>query len=241
MLILPAIDLRGGNAVRLAQGDFAREKVYDTDPVTVAKGFIDSGAQWLHVVDLDGAKAGVPQHWRVIGAIAALGVPVEFGGGVRSMDTAHRLINVGVTRFVVGTSLLSDPEFAKTLFTHFGSKVAAGIDARDGNAAGAAWEHSTITRAEDLSQRVAEDGCTRIILTDIARDGMQTGPNLELLASVKRASKLPVIHSGGIGSVADIETLAALGSDAPEGVIIGRALYEGSFDLEEALAVTAMV
>ena len=241
MLIIPAIDLRAGNAVRLAQGDFHRETIYDTDPVSVAGGFIDLGARWLHVVDLDGARSGEPHHWSVIEKIVRLGVPVEFGGGIRSSESAQRVLDLGVARIVVGTRLVTDPWFAARLFADFGEKVAAGIDAREGHAASAGWEQNSLLSAEVLATNAAKDGCRRIILTDIARDGMQSGPNTELLSAVKRAVRLPVIHSGGIGSIDDIEKLTALGADAPEGVIIGRALYEGTIALEEALSVAASV
>ena len=237
VLIIPAIDLRAGNAVRLAQGDFHRETIYDTDPVSVAGGFIDSGARWLHVVDLDGAKTGEPHHWKVVENIVKLGVPVQFGGGIRALETAQRVLELGVARIVVGTRVVTDPWFAARLFADYGERVAAGIDAREGNAAAAGWELDSLQKAEQVAAKAAQDGCRRIILTDIARDGMQSGPNTELLGLVKRASNLPVIHSGGIGSLEHLQTLTALGKDAPEGVIIGRALYEGTFTLESALVV----
>jgi phosphoribosylformimino-5-aminoimidazole carboxamide ribotide isomerase len=236
MLIIPAIDLRGGNAVRLAQGDFGRETIYDTDPASVASGFIDSGAQWIHVVDLDGAKSGEPQHWALLEKIVRLGVPIEFGGGVRTMETAQRLIEMGIGRVIVGTRLVTEPWFAAKMFAQFEHRVVAGIDARNGYATASAWETDSNQKAEDIARQIAGEGCKRIILTDIGRDGMQSGPNTELLVSIKRASGLPVIHSGGIGSLADLETLTSLGADVPEGVIIGRALYEGAFGLDEALA-----
>jgi len=239
VLILPAIDLRGGNAVRLAQGDFHRETVYDTDPISVAERFIESGARWLHVVDLDGAKSGEPQHWRVVELIVRLGVPIQFGGGIRSHDSAKRILEMGVARIVVGTRLVTDPWFAARLFADFGERVAAGIDARDGHAAAAGWSQKSLLKAEELAANAARDGCRRIVLTDIARDGMQTGPNTELLTAVRRASGLSVIHSGGIGSLDDLSRLQGLGEDAPEGVIIGRALYEGTVALEDALATAS--
>jgi phosphoribosylformimino-5-aminoimidazole carboxamide ribotide isomerase len=241
VLIIPAIDLRAGNAVRLAQGDFHRETIYDTDPISVAGGFIDAGAQWLHVVDLDGARSGEPHHWSVLENIVRLGVPIQFGGGIRSLETAHRALELGVARIVVGTRLVTDPWFAARLFADFGERVAAGIDAREGHAAASGWEQNSELRAEEVATKSAQDGCRRIILTDIQRDGMQSGPNTELFMAVKRASALPVIHSGGIGSVADLRVLAGLGADAPEGVIIGRALYEGTLVLEEALLAAAPI
>ena len=239
MLIYPAIDLRAGNAVRLAQGDFRRETVYDTDPVSVAGGFIDSGATWLHVVDLDGAKTGEPHHWSIIEKIVRLGVSVQFGGGIRSLETAHRVLELGVARIIIGTRLVTEPWFAARLFADFGERVAGGIDAREGNAAASGWEQDSILRAEEVAAKAALDGCRRIILTDIKRDGMQTGPNVDLLSAVKKASGLPVIHSGGIGSLKDLELLACLGQDAPDGVIIGRALYEGTLALADAMAMAA--
>ncbi|MHB8635118.1 MAG: 1-(5-phosphoribosyl)-5-[(5-phosphoribosylamino)methylideneamino]imidazole-4-carboxamide isomerase [Fimbriimonadaceae bacterium] len=237
MLIIPAIDLRAGNAVRLAQGDFRRETIYDTDPVSVASGFIDSGAQWLHVVDLDGARSGEPHHWPLIAGIARLGVPVQFGGGIRAVETAQRILDLGVARIIVGSRLVTDPWFGARLFADFGERVVAGIDARDGYAVASGWEQDSSLRVEDVAGQAVKDGCRRIILTDVGHDGMQTGPNLELLAAVKRAANVPLIHSGGIGSLADLECLAHLGTGAPEGVIVGRALYEGTFGLEEAITI----
>lgn len=237
MLILPAIDLRAGRVVRLAQGDFGRETVYGDDPVSVARGFVNLGAGWIHVVDLDGSRAGGPVHWGEIAEIAKTGARVEFGGGVRSLEIAHRLLDIGVTRVVVGTQLVQDPERASLLFTELGEAVVAGIDARDGRVAISGWEESVQVSAVDLAVRIAGEGAKRVILTDIARDGMLAGPNLRLLAQVKAACGLPVIHSGGIGSLDHLRTLAALGDDAPEGVILGRAIYEGSIRLEDALAL----
>lgn len=237
MLILPAIDLRGGKAVRLAQGDFARETVYGDDPAEVAKGFRDAGAEWVHVVDLDGARTGAPAHWNQIEEIATTGLNVEVGGGVRSLEAARRFLNQGAARVVVGTRLVSNPDLAANFFEELGGRVVAGIDARDGMVHISGWEAGSNITAVDLAIRVAGQGAKRIILTDIARDGMQTGPNLELLREVTRATKLPIIQSGGIGSLAHIRELLALGEGMPEGVIVGRAIYEGSVDLAEALRI----
>lgn len=235
MLVIPAIDLRGGRCVRLIQGDYANERVYDQDPATVAASFADQGARLIHVVDLDGAQAGEPQNWASLAAIVrAAKVPVEVGGGVRSLDIARRLFDIGIDRVIVGTKLVQDEELAAAFFGKFGAKVIAGIDARDGLVATVGWTEATQMKATDLAKQVARQGAARIILTDIAHDGMLDGANLRLLRDIKRASRLPVIHSGGIGSLEDLRRCLLA---QPEGVIIGRALYEGRFTLTEALSI----
>ncbi len=234
MLILPAIDLRGGYCVRLSQGDYARETIYDSDPVRVALDFEVQGGQFLHVVDLDGAKSGIPENLDAVRAIVrAVRMKVEVGGGVRSLESARALLDVGVARVVVGSKLVHDPELAHLLFTELGDRVVAGIDARDGKVAVSGWTETSSIDAVDLAEKMVSAGCRRIILTDIERDGMLTGPNLEFLEKVSAAVNIPIIQSGGIGSLDHIRQVA--GSTA-EGVIVGRALYEGKFLLHEAIA-----
>lgn len=240
MLILPAIDLRGGKCVRLAQGDYAREKVYFDDAAEVAAGFESKGAKWLHVVDLDGAKTGIPENIEQVKRIVAqTQLKVEVGGGVRSLETAQRLLDAGVTRVVLGTQLIKEPEWAKEVFRTLGDKVVAGIDAREGKVAVQGWLQTSEVTATELAVGMVNAGARRIILTDIARDGMLTGPNLQLLADVVSATKAPIIQSGGISSLQDLIDLKALGVNAPEGVIVGRAIYEGRFTVAEALASIA--
>jgi phosphoribosylformimino-5-aminoimidazole carboxamide ribotide isomerase len=236
MLIIPAIDLIGGRCVRLTQGDYAQETVYDPDPAAVAKRFEDAGAEWIHVVDLDGAKAGEPRNLDAVGAVlAAVNAKVEFGGGVRSLETARRLLGLGVARVIVGTKLIQDPALAERFFSELGERVVAGIDARDGKVAVAGWIEGSDVSALDLARRVESQGARRIILTDIARDGALTGPNLGLQAQVAEGVGIPVIASGGIGALRDIDALLPLEAKGVEGVIVGKAIYEGRVDLQEAI------
>jgi len=236
MLILPAIDLRGGKCVRLSQGDFDREKIYGEDPVAVALQFQEEGAEWLHLVDLDGAKTGSPANSEIVREIIRrTNLRVEFGGGVRTLETASKLLDMGVTRVVIGTTVISNPTLARSLFNALGDKAVGGIDSRDGRVATAGWVDTSGEDAVDVAKRVESDGAKRIIFTDIARDGMLTGPNIEQLQRVSGAVKIPVIQSGGISSLEDIKVLANLPSP-PEGVIVGRAIYEGKLTVGEALA-----
>jgi phosphoribosylformimino-5-aminoimidazole carboxamide ribotide isomerase len=232
MLIIPAIDLLKGRCVRLIQGDYSRERTYDADPVETARQFLEQGAQIIHVVDLDGAKGGEPGNWEVIAALAEV-VPIEVGGGVRSLATARRLLDMGVRRVVVGTKLVQDAALAAEFF-QLGEQVVAGIDARNGFVATHGWQQASSTSARDLAVKVERLGCRRIILTDIARDGMFSGPNCELFVDVAGAVSIPVISSGGIGGTDDVLKLAAL-DPAPEGVIIGRAIYEGRLSVKESI------
>ena len=235
LLILPAIDLRGGQCVRLIQGDYGREKVYGGDPAEVAKSFEAQGADVVHVVDLDAAKSGHAHELRAIESIVrAVSIPVEVGGGVRTLEAASRLLSVGVARVICGTALVKEPGLAEELFTLFEERVVAGIDARGGLAALSGWKEQTDVSALELALQMQSLGCRRVILTDIARDGMLTGPNLGLLSEVAGALKIPVIHSGGIGSLDDVRQVAESGK--AEGAIIGRALYEGKFAVADAVA-----
>ncbi len=240
MLILPAIDLIGGKCVRLIQGDYSKETVYSEDPVSVAKGFRDMGATWLHMVDLDGAKAGRPQNLAIIeDVVKKSGLKVELGGGVRTRETTEMLLKgIGVERVVIGTKLVKDPVFAKELFAEFGEGIVAGIDARNGYVAVEGWQQTSSVSAVELSQDMEARGAKRIILTDIARDGMLTGPNLQLLSEVIAAVTIPVIQSGGISTIEDIRALLNLGDKMPEGVITGKAIYEGTLNLIEAISVS---
>ncbi len=240
MLILPAIDLRAGQCVRLTQGDYAQERVYDSDPVRVAQEFEAQGAVWIHVVDLDGAKRGEPQNWSEIeGIVKGVNAFIEFGGGVRSVETARRLLDFGVARVVVGTKLVQDPELGAKMFSEFGERVVAGIDARDGKAAVSGWIVQSSITAVELACQVQEKGARRIILTDIGRDGMLTGPNCELLRQVSSKVTTPLVHSGGIGALDDLKLLYDMGEIRPEGVIVGRAIYEGSFTVAQAIEFLA--
>lgn len=239
MLILPAIDLLGGQCVRLSQGDYSKEKVYNSDPVRVASEFEAQGATFIHVVDLDGAKSGEPKNWAALeGIVKAISIPIEVGGGVRSLEMAKRLLDIGIRRVVIGTKLVEDEELAEVLFTELEDKVVAGIDARDGKAAVAGWVQQSSISAVELAVKMERLGARRIILTDIAHDGMLTGPNTALLLEVTRAVKIPIIQSGGIGALSDLELLYDMKEGRPEGVIVGRAIYEGKFTVQQAVDLT---
>jgi phosphoribosylformimino-5-aminoimidazole carboxamide ribotide isomerase len=235
MLILPAIDLRGGQCVRLAQGDFSRETVYGTDAGAVARQFAEAGATWIHVVDLDGARTGEPSNWNLLPGILETGLKVELGGGIRDLARAQAALDLGVSRAVVGSRLVQNEELSGQFFAAFGDRIVAGIDAKEGKVAIDGWETPSEVSAIELAQRVEAQGCKRIILTDIARDGMQTGPNLELLESVAQSVSIGIFQSGGIGSQAHLSRLAESGISNLEGVIVGRAIYEGTVDLAKAI------
>lgn len=235
--ILPAIDLRGGRVVRLQQGDFGRETAFSSDPVAVARSFVEAGARWLHVVDLDGARTGEPAHAAVIGdLVEAVGgdVAVEVAGGLRSEESVAAVLALGASRAVVGTAALRDPAFAGRLVaTHGAERVAVALDIRDGLALGEGWqEGASGDRAETALVALADQGVTMFEATAIERDGLLEGPDLELLARLVSLDRGAVIASGGIASLDDIRAVRALGC---AGAIVGRALYEGRFDIASAI------
>lgn len=237
MLIIPAIDLREGRCVRLRQGRRDDAKVYDGDPVEIAKAYATAGARMLHVVDLDGAFDGIDSQNRGVAAriIHEAGVPVQFGGGLRSIADVENMMNRGAARVVIGTLAVESPETLRRLVEIYGERIAVGIDARDGKALTRGWEESTDTSAVDLARRVAASGVARIVYTDIARDGMLSGPNIEGTCAIARTANIPVTASGGISSLADISALRDENEPLLDSVIIGKALYERRFTLEEAL------
>ncbi len=236
MLIFPAIDLRGGRCVRLTKGDFNQETVYGEDPAAVAREFERAGAKWIHVVDLDAARDGILTNGDAIRQIVeSVRIPVQMGGGMRSFEAVSAMLEIGVSRVVVGSALVHDPGFAELIFRHFGARIVAGIDARDGIASVSGWKESGGIDAKELARRVVDQGACRIIFTDVGRDGMLTGPNLEALTEMIAAVPVPVIASGGVGDLLDIEALAHLQPVAPEGVIVGKALYDHRLTLEEAI------
>lgn len=235
--ILPAIDLHGGRVVRLQQGDFERETAFSDDPVAVARSFADAGARWLHVVDLDGARTGEPAHAAVIrDLVGAVGdrLAVEVAGGLRTEGSVAAILAAGAARAVVGTAALRDPGFAGRLVaTHGPDRIAVALDIRDGLALGEGWrEGASGVRAEDGLAALADAGVTMLEATAIDRDGLLGGPDLELLERLVRLERGAVIASGGIASLEDLRAVRALGC---AGAIVGRALYEGRLDLEEAL------
>jgi phosphoribosylformimino-5-aminoimidazole carboxamide ribotide isomerase len=237
MIVFPAIDLLGGRAVRLAQGDYDRVTVYNDDPVAQAREFAEAGATWVHVVDLDGARSGMPGNIDVVEAIAEkVGLKVQNGGGIRTADTIERLIGAGVTRVVLGTKLATDPGFVLEAVARFGSEaIVAGIDARDGMVAVEGWREGTATPAEELVGELRDLGVRHLVYTDISRDGMRTGIDVDGYERVADIAGFPVIASGGISTLDDFSELAALGPDTIEGAITGRALYEGAFQLKHAI------
>jgi len=238
MILYPAIDIKGGRCVRLLQGKADAETRYFDDPVEPAKHWQAAGAQWIHVVDLDGAFTGNPQNLDALGRIAALGVPVQFGGGMRSADNVRAALEAGASRVVVGTRACADADFVRELARGFGEKVAVGIDAKDGKVAVKGWVDVTEKTALELAREVAAMGIQTIIYTDISTDGMLTGPNLAAQREMCEAVPAHIIASGGVSQPEDITALAALAGELPNlhGVIIGKALYEGRVDLAKALA-----
>lgn len=236
MQIWPAIDLRGGKCVRLAQGDYGRETVYGDDPAAVARQFVAAGAQHLHLVDLDGARDGASANLDAAAAIlAAVSVPCELGGGIRDEAAIERLLGLGLSRLVVGTRALKEPEWFRSVVRRFPGKLALGIDAKGGKVATAGWLETSEVGAIDLARQFDGQPLAAIIYTDIAKDGMLQGPNLPAMAEMKAAVAVPVIASGGVTTAQDVAELAALGMD---GCIIGRALYEGTITLQEALSAS---
>lgn len=236
--VIPAIDLRGGRCVRLRQGDYARETVYGDDPVAMARRWEDEGAARLHLVDLDGAREGRPAQLEIAARIAsAVCIPVQLGGGLRDAMAVRAALEAGAQRAIVGTAAAEDPERARSLFAEFGDRLILGLDARDGRVAVRGWETASGWDALELAGEMVAAGARRIIYTDIARDGMLTGPAVESTRRLAEAVHVPVIASGGVAKVEDIRRLADLALAGVEGVIVGRALYTGKVRLAEAVAI----
>jgi phosphoribosylformimino-5-aminoimidazole carboxamide ribotide isomerase len=236
LLLLPAIDLRAGRCVRLERGDPAREKRYDDDPVARAQAFVAAGASALHVVDLDGAF-GSGENQRALRAIcAAAGVPVQTGGGVRSLDDVRARLDAGAAAVVLGTLLVEDPPAARAIVAAFGERIVAGIDARGDRVATRGWQHDAGVSRDDLVRHVAAWGVRRIVYTEIARDGMGSGYDVAALAAVAALAPVRITASGGAKSLADLTALRAGTPENVDAAIVGRALYEGTLDLRAALA-----
>jgi phosphoribosylformimino-5-aminoimidazole carboxamide ribotide isomerase len=237
MEIIPAIDIKDGHCVRLYQGDFEQVTVYDADPVAVARRWVEQGAPRLHVVDLDGARAGHPVHADVISAIVrAVDVPVQLGGGLRDEAAVRMALDWGVARVILGTAAVRSPELVAHLAAEHGDAVIVGVDARDGLVATAGWLDTETTLATELVDRMAALGVRRFIYTDIARDGTLTEPNYAATGALVRPGGPAIIASGGVGSVEHLRRLAPIGV---EGAIVGRALYTGAISLREALQTPA--
>lgn len=233
MILFPAIDIRNGKCVRLIQGDYAQEIIYNDSPTNMAQEWQKQGAEYIHVVDLDGAKTGNSANKQAIEAIAkAVSVPVQVGGGIRSMDIVDSHIANGVARVIIGTAAIQDPEFLKQAVEKHGDKIAVSIDARNGLVATDGWTETSDVKAVDLLQDLVKIGVKTVVYTDIMKDGMMQGPNFEELKTMDDASSIDIIASGGVSTEEDIKKLAA---EDMYGAIIGKALYEGNLSLEKLL------
>jgi phosphoribosylformimino-5-aminoimidazole carboxamide ribotide isomerase len=236
--VIPAIDLRGGRCVRLVQGDYGRETVYGDDPLGQALRWVGAGAERIHVVDLDAARTGDPVNLPIVRAIAAaVAVPIQLGGGIRDRDGVRRALDAGVDRAILGTAAARDPDAAGALFAEFADRLILGLDARDGRIAVAGWCEETPWSAIGLGLRLRDAGAGRVIYTDIATDGTGSGPSLASTRRLAEALAIPVIASGGVGSIEHIRQVATLADAGVEGIIVGRALYAGQVDLAEAIRV----
>ena len=240
MILYPAIDIRGGHAVRLVQGDYDRETVYDADPVEAARRWVGQGAKALHVVDLDGAREGIPAN---LGHVARIcgdsGVPVQCGGGLREARAVAVVLAAGAERAVLGTAALRDPDLIASLAAQHGSRIVAAADARSGKVAVQGWERETATAVEELVRGLAARGVKRFVYTPVEVDGTLDGPDLEGLSAAAAAaadSDAELLYSGGVGSLEHLSALASLGLPALAGVVVGRALYEGRFTVAEGQA-----
>ncbi len=242
MIVYPAIDLRGGRCVRLFQGEFERETVYDDDPVAVARRWQAAGARWLHVVDLDGAREGHPVQSELVAAICrAVDIPVQVGGGLRDAAAVDAVLAAGAARVVVGTVAVQHPRLCRKLCRTHPGRVAIGLDARGGKLAVAGWTEGTKIEATAAAARAAKQGAAAIIYTDIGRDGTEHGPDVEGTRALASAAGVPVIASGGVGSLDHLRAAAALAEAGVAGVIVGRALYTGAVRLAEAQAAAGDV
>jgi phosphoribosylformimino-5-aminoimidazole carboxamide ribotide isomerase len=237
MILLPAVDIRDGRAVRLRQGDFDDETVYADDPFEAARSFVEAGARFLHVVDLDGAREGEPVNLPHVERIAGeLGVPVELGGGLRSIASIRRALAAGAARVVLGTGAFTDPELLDEALSAFTSRVLVGVDVRGGQVSVAGWTRETQARGEDAIRRLQQQGATRFVYTNVDRDGMLEGPDLDEVRRVSGAVRGRFLYSGGIGSLEDLVALRELRLVNLAGVISGKALYEGRFTVRDGQA-----
>jgi phosphoribosylformimino-5-aminoimidazole carboxamide ribotide isomerase len=238
--LYPAIDLKGGQVVRLKRGEMDQATIYADDPAAQARRFIEAGFSWVHMVDLDGAFAGKPANAAAVRAIIAAvpGAKLQLGGGIRTMETAEAWLAAGVSRIILGSAAVKDPDFARAACRAFPGRVALGIDARDGMVATEGWAETSDVSATDLARRFEDSGAAAVIYTDIARDGMLSGVNVAATAALARAVRLQVIASGGVAGVEDITALREAGAGI-EGTILGRALYDGRIEPKLALAAAA--
>ncbi|REH40074.1 1-(5-phosphoribosyl)-5-[(5-phosphoribosylamino)methylideneamino] imidazole-4-carboxamide isomerase [Paraperlucidibaca baekdonensis] len=236
MLIIPAIDLKDGACVRLKQGRMEDDTVFSNDPIGVAAQWVEQGARRLHLVDLNGAFAGEPVNGEIVRAIATRwpSLPVQIGGGIRSLETIEAYVRAGVSYVILGTKAVKEPTFVRDACRAFPGKIIVGIDAKDGWVATDGWAEVSSVQAVDLARQFKADGISAIVYTDIARDGMMQGVNVEATAKLARDSGLPIIASGGVTNLDDIRGLLKVRGDGVIGTITGRAIYEGTLDLAEA-------
>jgi len=239
MLLIPAIDLKDGHCVRLKQGDMDQSTTFGEDPAAMARRWVDAGARRLHLVDLNGAFAGQPKNKAAIKSILAevgSDIPVQLGGGIRDLDTIERYIDAGLAYVIIGTAAVKNPGFLKDACSAFGGHIIVGLDAKDGKVATDGWSKLTGHEVVDLAKKFQGWGVESIIYTDIGRDGMLSGINIEATVKLAQALSIPVIASGGLAGMADIEQLCAVESEGVEGVICGRAIYSGDLDFAAAQA-----
>jgi len=233
MIIYPAIDLKDGKCVRLSQGAFDKVTVFNDEPKNVAKSFQEAGASFIHVVDLDGARSGKSQNHEAIASIvSAINIPIQTGGGIRTMEDIEQKLSMGVERIILGTAALKHPDLVKAAVKAYGNHIAVGIDASQGLVAVEGWEEVSRTKAVDICIKMKDIGVQTIIYTDIAKDGMMSGPNVEATKEIVETTGLSVIASGGVSSIEDLERLSEIGVS---GVIIGKALYLGALDLKSVI------
>ncbi len=236
MDVIPAIDLLEGRCVRLFQGDYEQSEVFNDNPVDVARRWEAEGATRLHLVDLDGAKAGKPENWQAISAIAdAVNLPIQVGGGLRDADRVKALFDLGVQYAILGTAAVENPDLVGQLSAQFPGRIIVGIDARDGKVATRGWLETSEVMAIELAKRMGDQGAAAIVYTDIKRDGTMKGPNLEALRELAIAIETPVIASGGVSAVSDLLSLLTLVPSGVSGVIVGKALYTGDVSLKQAI------
>lgn len=233
--LYPAIDMRNGKCVRLVQGDYDQETIYGDSPLDMARLFANEGAKWIHLVDLDGAKAGKRvNHEHVLSIASSLDVNVQIGGGIRTEEDVAFYLNNGVSRVILGSSAVSNPVFVKKMLAQYGEKIAIGIDARNGFVSTEGWLETSEVKAEELGKELAKEGAEVFIFTDIQMDGMLSGPNVESTVRLAEATGKQVIASGGVSAVGDLQKLSAQKQTGVSGAIIGKALYTKQFTLAEA-------
>jgi phosphoribosylformimino-5-aminoimidazole carboxamide ribotide isomerase len=236
--LYPAIDMLGGKAVRLVKGDFDAKKVYDEDPLSAARDWVAAGARYLHVVDLDGAREGAPANLGHLRRIAGeLGVPIQFGGGLRSLESVRDALDAGAERVILGTAAFTDPSLLQRALEEWPERVLVSVDVRGNKVATAGWTQTIELTAEEVVRKLWEQGVRELVYTNVDRDGMLQGPDLQEVGRVAKAVPGSFTYSGGIGELSDLEGLAGLGEPSLAGVIVGKALYERRFTVAEAQAV----